>query len=340
MHKILFINKARHTYWNDAAHTINSKSSGLYNSVRFVVAMLNKNGVSAVMEEAIDNNCIDRIVSIHQPTHVIIEALWVTPEKFEVLKSLHPSIVWIVRLHSEVPFLANEGIAFEWITKYVRMGVIVSANSKRLYDNLKNLYGIDKTKYLPNYYDVDMYNTMLLTKIEKHPNELHIGCFGAIRPLKNQLIQAIAAIEYAAKYKKDLVFHINGGRIEDNASAILKNIRNLFNRSNAVLVEHKWLPHDDFVELLYSMDLLMQDSFSETYNIVAADAVAIGVPVVSSDEITFINRWSRADTTDTVDIIRKIRDTLTYKCLYTRWNKILLKRDARNAKHTWLCNFK
>jgi hypothetical protein len=77
--------------------------------------MLVANGVDSTIIEVIDNNGIDREVTKYKPTHVIIEALWVIPSKFEILTKLHPNVKWIIRLHSEIPFLANEGIAMEWM---------------------------------------------------------------------------------------------------------------------------------------------------------------------------------------------------------------------------------
>jgi hypothetical protein len=35
----------------------------------------------------LDNNEIDKYVTKYKPTHVIIEALWVVPTKFHILKS-------------------------------------------------------------------------------------------------------------------------------------------------------------------------------------------------------------------------------------------------------------
>ena len=112
---------------------------------------------------------------------------------------------------------------------------------------------------------------------------INIAVFGAIRPLKNHLIQAISAIQFANEEGLKLYFHINGTRIENNGDPVLKNLRELFEgQEKHELVEHCWMEHDKFVELLQSMDICMQVSFSETYNIVTADAVNGLVPVVVS----------------------------------------------------------
>ena len=66
------------------------KSSGLFNSASACAQMLEDDGIPSKVVEVVDNNCIDREVHKFRPTHVIIEALWVVPEKFSVLSKLHP----------------------------------------------------------------------------------------------------------------------------------------------------------------------------------------------------------------------------------------------------------
>src|SRR5258708_5787161 len=99
--------------------------------------MLRRAGIHAVMEEADDNNDIDRIVTRHKPTVVVIEAFWVVPSKFDVLKRLHPHVHWIVRNHSEAPFLAGEGIAMQWTAGYLARNIEVMCNSTRSLHDMK-----------------------------------------------------------------------------------------------------------------------------------------------------------------------------------------------------------
>ena len=150
--KVLFICKKRKS--SGPAPYANLVSSGLLNSATFVNNMLVKNGIESKIIEVIDNNGIDKEVHDFQPTYVIIEALWVVPSKFEVLQKLHPNVKWIIRLHSEVPFLANEGIAMEWIFDYMKYdNVIISVNSKRM-EREMNIILPKPVLYLPNYYPV------------------------------------------------------------------------------------------------------------------------------------------------------------------------------------------
>ena len=84
--------------------------------------------------------------------------MWVVPSKFEQLTKLHPNVEWIIRLHSDIPFLANEGIAIDWIYQYLKYEKVkVSINSKRADREFEVVTG-KKFLYLPNYYPVGFYN--------------------------------------------------------------------------------------------------------------------------------------------------------------------------------------
>lgn len=61
----------------------------------------------------------DEVDAFH-PTHVVIESLWVNPEKFALLTHLYPDIKWIVRIRKKSMFLVKFGIGGEWIKEYVK----------------------------------------------------------------------------------------------------------------------------------------------------------------------------------------------------------------------------
>jgi hypothetical protein len=297
--------------------------------------MLVKNGVESHLEQVVDNNEIDKYVTKYRPDVVIIEALWVVPSKMEILKKIHPNVTWIIRLHSELPFLANEGVAIKWLKEYVKYDkVLISSNSTYLIDAL-NPFLDTKILYQPNYYPVNLFNGKIKTL--KSEDELNIGLFGAIRPLKNSLTQAVAAINYANKKNKVLNLHINSARVEQKGENVLVNLRELFKDSKHNLIEHGWLKHSDFLDLVSTMDLCLQVSLTETYNIVAADSINVNVPIITSREITFVNYFSKVKLVKNVnEMVSKIGLNLKYRLLTTIVNKILLLINSNKSKSVWL----
>ncbi len=325
---ILFILKKNETY---GFKTKTRRSSGLWNSTRFIVESLVAQGFRADIIEVIDNNCIDRHVRKLKPKLVIIEALWVVPEKFGVLRALHPKVKWFVHMHSGLAFLAQEGIAIEWLRKYPDYGVGIIANSLATFEAFQELAPV--VQYLPNVY---LTGKMAKPKRYNGSSEIDIGCFGAIRPLKNQLVQAIASLRFARTEGKFLRFHINGTRQEVGGEPALKNIRSLFaNQDDAELIEHPWYEPDDFHKLLREqIDLSMQLSLSETFNVVSADAITCGVPVVVSDEITWVTQECMADTENLENINRVMLRSLTHPKL-TKATQALLTKTSKLAQKAW-----
>lgn len=317
MPRIQFILKHRdNKYSCDPDYSHGHFSSGLYNSAKFVQEMLRDIlGFESTICHAIDNNCIDRLVTEYKPDIVVIEAYWVIPEKFEILTKLHPDITWVIRNHSPMPFASTEGIIVDWSLRYMDYPkVILACNDSRAdreFHNLIRNYKQDwdrdiideRCVFLPNYYPI---NFDARPKPCHEDNSIDIGCFGAIRPLKNQLIQAVAAIEYADAVGKHLRFHINGTRIEGRGDAILNNIRNLFKLIPHELIEHPWMSHEKFIELVRTMDVGLQVSYSESFNIVTADMIVNGVPVVVSPEIKWVSELFYADPNDSSDIVKKL----------------------------------
>ena len=338
MKRILFLAKKGQKYSGSYGY---GSSSGLLNSATFVVDMLNNCGVEAKFVHVVDNNDIDREVAQYEPDVVVIEALWVVPQKFDVLTRLHPFVQWVVRIHSEVPFLAQEGMAMQWLFEYLeKTNVCVAFNSLRTmhdfmrvswsYSPIGNFVESDKILYLPNYFP----EAVQPESSPKLESELNVGCFGAIRPLKNQLLQAMSAIRYADLEHKALYFHMNTTRVE-GGEEVLKNIRSLFDNSPHSLVEHEWHKHHKFQHLLAHMDLAMCVSLSETFCIVAADAVSLKVPLVCSPEVPWSSRISQADPTNMDSILDAMYRVLRHDKLSGWLNKRGLKESNSRSVKVW-----
>lgn len=302
----------------------NQVSNGLKTSAKFVIDLLKQEGFKAKLVEAIDGNCIDRLVTENKPRRVVLEAIWVTPTKLAELKKLHPHIKWTVRIHSEIPFLAAEGQSVAWIFEYLKMGVEVAFNSSQTVQDFKAL---GKAAYLPNYYPLRKPRPA-----QRATPVLNIGCFGAIRPLKNQLIQAFAAVEFAKAAGTKMTFHMNGTRIEQNGNNNLKNIVALFAATGYTLELHPWLDHDDFLELIASMDICLQVSLSESFCIVASDSVSMGVPLIGSEAIRWLPKISQAD----VSSVKSITDAIHRASVTTvHMNHAALESYLHEAREIW-----
>ena len=296
--RILFVLKRRDDYSCDMPYAGNkSVSTGMYNSVRMMVKMCNgRLHCDAKMVVVDDNNHIDKEVHDYKPTDVIIEGLWVVPEKMDILYGLYPKVHWYVRIHSEIPFLSQEGKSMEWLHEYYNNGINIACNSPRAQQSLSSVGII--SNYLPNFYcgdtiKEDPNDTIIklihAQKISGYSDVINIGCFGAIRPLKNQLLQAIVAHRWASDHHCKLNFFINKGRVECGASPIMNNLQHVFDNTDSDLIQIQWMPHEYFLGFLNNIDMCMQVSLSETYNICTADAILMNIPVVVSREIPFVD---------------------------------------------------
>lgn len=357
--KILFILKRRPDF-DPVAHSAKGLSTGLFNSATFMEQMLNNNGVESKVDVAVDNNEIDRMVHQYKPTHVIIEALWVVPTKFNILIKLHPKVKWIIRLHSELPFISLEGNAMDWIGEYLTFPEIsIGVNAPRMLDEIRfyletkslarSKYTIGKgykrasliqnrVFYLPNYYPQE-YKTKEMDYTKRH---IDVSCFGAIRPLKNHLSQAMAALMFAVQEKKKLRFHINLGRVEMKADPILRNLQGMFQHlegSGHEMIGHQWVPRDEFLDICSKMDIGMQCNFSETFNIVSADLLSQGVPVLTSKEIPWADASTNADPTNTENMATLMRTIYYDSDFKVKINQRNLTNYTKETETIWLDYF-
>jgi len=100
-----------------------------------------------------------------------------------------------------------------------------------------------------------------------------------------------------------------------NGSPVINNLKGLFQQivdHGHQLVNHQWRPREGFLELCAEMDIGLQCNLSETFNIVGADLISQGVPLISNaDEIPWSVREFCADAVDSQSIIDALH--LTYK---------------------------
>jgi hypothetical protein len=105
---------------------------------------------------------------------------------------------------------------------------------------------------------------------------LRTGRFCAIRPSQKVLTVAAAALEVGQRLRvTDLEFWISGGRREGGGQTILAAIQQMYlNVPRPKVVERKWQSWPQFLATVGSMDLLLQPSYAEGFNMATADGIA------------------------------------------------------------------
>ena len=327
--KILFLLKKN--MLSGGQHSPVAKS-GLLNSATITAGQLEKHlGVKTELEVCVDGNEVDKFLHKHKPKICVIEAIWVHPLKMQELVRLHKRVKFVVLIHSEVPFLANEGNAIDWIKQYNEIDRVYPAfNSERTFKQFNELDIIDL--YLPNVY-LDVENK----KQDKrdHCGIINVGCFGAVRPFKNQLIQAMAAIIFANRSNWLLKFHMNTTRTEQGGESVLKNIIALFDDNKHELINHGWMEREQFMHLVSRMDLGLQVSFTESFNIIAANFVEENIPIVVSRTIDWMPSAQQADTEDVEDIIDKMEHSIVHRGSVVRKAIRYLNRYNKRSLDAW-----
>jgi hypothetical protein len=320
--KILFILKDR--FYN----TNHANSYGLINSSNQVAQYLESIGNECKIVLVIDGNEIDKEVYNFKPDLVIIEALWVSGEKMKELINIprYSNISWVIRIHSNIGFLSAETWAFRYINSYIDLckdNLYISFNNKEFNKNMQDIFNYE-FEYLPNI--ITIKNDTRLNYLKCH---IDIGCFGSLRTLKNQCFQAICAIEAAERLGKYLRFHITIDFEQDGVNPILKNLEQIFSGSGHELVKHQWLNNNEFQDLIKEMDIGLQISYTESFNIVTADFVVNNVPIIVSEAIDWMPECLQVSTVDFEKVVRKI---IT---IYKLRNSKLLKRRCTKKLNSY-----
>jgi hypothetical protein len=340
MKKILFILKKRF-YSN-----INVKSYGLINSSTHIANFLDTIiDVETKVVTVVDANGINKEVQEYKPDMVIIEALWVTGEKMKELIEIkkYKHIKWVVRIHSDIGYLSAETFALKYVNDYIALdkpNLFIAPNNEDFNDYLSNAMRYNFT-YLPN---------VIITEHKKYDNDEHnshimnVGCFGALRLLKNPAFQALCAIKAANILGKTLHFHVTLAKIDGyddehqiRLNPILKNLEEIFANSGHMLVKHEWKENKEFQHLVKKMDIGMQLSFSESFNIVTADFINNNKLILVSEAIDWMPCIFKASTIDYDEVTKKV--IYMYEHRYSYRLKKLMHRNLdnynRKAKKIW-----
>lgn len=276
-----------------------------------------------------------------QPSHVVIGAPWLpTLDLQAYLVFRFPHIQFAVVSHSNVGFLQEDPQAVHNFREDLdleqgALNFSAAGNSQRFCRWVIAGYGRPCT-YLPNLYflesDVPVY---------RRPwsgGKLQIGSFGAVRSLKNHISSAAAALILAESLHVPVDFHISVGRVEHGKTVVRAIHEMLDNVPGITVFNDEWYQWPKFRKLVRSMDLLMQPSHTETFNLVTADGAAECVPSVVSDAIDWAPSDWKAEVDDPVDIAKTGGYLLQNMHAGAEGFKALLDHNADGVKHwrKWL----
>lgn len=337
MEKILFILKERPYYTNNT----HVKSYGLINSSKHLAMYLEDLGYNVDVVTVVDANGIDRVLFQYKPDMAIIEALWVPPEKLKELMDMkrYRKIKFVIRIHSDVGFLSAETLSLQYINDYIalnKVNLTIAPNHKDFTKYLGAALKYD-LKYLPNI--IHEVEHERWPTYENHGGHIiNVGCFGALRLLKNQPFQALCAMKACDDLGKKLYFHITADIHAENATnPVVKNLEELFKNSQHKLVKHDWKDNDDFIDLIEKMDMGMQLSYTESFNIVTADFINCDVPIIVGESIWWMPNILKTSTIDYDAVVKKFISV--YRNLDSGFIRLLMRRSLsrynKESKKVW-----
>lgn len=239
---------------------------------------------------------IDIAIDRFRPKNLIIGYSFMTASDLTRLRSRYPHLKIYVMFHSPSSFLAADNIALKRLYETTESGCTVILNDPRF-----NL-GLDRVIHLENCYSINFQDY----KAPEDDGNLHVICSGSIRVFKNHLSQAMAAIRYADSKNLTLNFYCNLARGE-LSGAVAHNLSVLFTRNKKhKLVSLPWQNHQEFIKSLSKYHLGMQVSMTESYNIVSADYINAGLPMIVSDEIRFASDSIKCNINNIDEMVSKM----------------------------------
>ncbi len=246
--------------------------------------------------------------------HVIVSAPWIPTSELQSLSNDFPNTHFGVVCHSNVGFLQADRNGVKLVRELMELemgthNVHLGGNCRKFCDWVKAAFSVP-CAYLPNLYYLDEH-----AHGHRHGaftgGVLRIGAFGATRPLKNFMSAAGAALEIARGLRVPLELWLSGGRAEGGGEVVLSAVEEMLSGMPDVTLKlNGWRSWPRFREVVRHMHLLLQPSYTESFNMVTADGIAEGVPSVVSDAIDWVPRYWTAHADDVLDIARVGRHLL------------------------------
>jgi len=240
-------------------------------------------------------------------THIVIQAPWIESAKLIAISHQFSYVKFAVSCHSNVGFLQTDPHGMNLMLDLLDIeqsthNVFAAGNSRPFTEWLKDAYH-GRCILLPNLYFLDDLNPT--DRPLFRGGNLKVGIFGAPRPQKNILTGVAGAIELAETLKTHTEIWVNRGRDERHGVTILESCKIAIER-NPFTTYHElhWTVWPQFRRFVGSMNLLIQASYSESFNQVCADGAATGIPSVVSSAITWAPDHWKANCDDANSVAR------------------------------------
>jgi hypothetical protein len=300
-------------YKNFAAHQ-NISHIGLGVSALNTCKVLRRGGIVADVWPVVNAKDLSTRLARDPASHVVVSAPWIPSVDIHSLVMANPSTRFAVNCHSNVGFLQADSNGVRLVREAMEVEAAthnfhLAGNSSKFCKWIRSAYTRPCT-YLPNLYYLE--SDFLPWRPLYTGGTLRIGAFGATRPLKNFMSAAGAALEITHRYKANLELWLSAGRTEGGGDTILRSARAMLDGlPNVKLVENGWQSWPKFRQSVAHMHLLLQPSYTESFNMVTADGVAEGVPSVVSHAIDWAPEHWKAMMDNVLDIARVGRYLLT-----------------------------
>ena len=269
--------------------------------------VLRREGIKADVWPVVSAADLRKRLEAAPSDHVIISAPWIPAVDLQALSIDFPNTHFAVNCHSNVGFLQADrnGVKLVRETMELELGtpnIHLAGNSQRFCEWIRAAFGAPCT-YLPNLYWLD--GSPIWQRPAFSDSTLRVGVFGATRPLKNLMSAAGAALEISRNMRVSLELWLSAGRAEGGGETVLAAVTEMLNGLPQVkLVMNGWQSWPKFRKVVGHMHLLLQPSYTESFNMVTADGVAEGVPSVVSNAIDWAPEHWKADVDNVIDIAR------------------------------------
>lgn len=276
----------------------------------------------------------DRLKARPDVTHTVMLAPWVDTPFLRTLTADFPQIQFTVTCHSNIGFLQCDAWSVRVIREQMelerdRLNFKISGNSKAYCDTVLAAYR-HPCEHLPNLHHMQM--EPIPRSRWTRGNVLRIGIFGATRMLKNMGTAVAAALVAAETLQAETEIWVSAGR-EEGGKGIMAACRAMVAaHTYARLVESPWQPWAQFHSTIRKMNVLLQPSFTESFNNVTADGIIMGVPSVVSPAIDWVPRDWQADPDDAVDLAKSALRLISSRRAPGRGLRALQKYNAAGVR--------